>query len=244
VDVTLIVIALGTLLFSGIFHEQAHARVALWLGDPTGRDDDRLSWNPKHHIDPWMSIALPAILLVTSGGRWWFGGMKPVRINTANFENPTFGMAVSALAGPVSNFILAGAGLGILWVFHRVAPDFIYQVQTTEYAGGFTQKTYHLTLNGLFFGAFIFTNVTLGAFNLLPLPGLDGSRILYHFLPRGGREFMDRMEPYALTITMVAVYLGATRILAPLYGVTAHLLVAVTRLEFVDVLFERMWSGR
>lgn len=232
-DVTLAIFGIASLLFSGIFHEQAHARVALWLGDPTAKGQHRLSWNPVHHIDPWMSIALPLLLLVSSGGRFWFGGMKPVRINPLNFENPTLGMALSAAAGPVSNAILAAAGFGVLWGLHQTAPAFVFDAQQEM-----------LTFNGLFLCVFIFTNVLLGTFNLLPLPGLDGSRVLYHFLPRGGRAFMDAIEPYGLMITMLAVSLGAAAMLLPVYRLVLDLFGVSFGWEFTQVMWHRIWPAR
>jgi Zn-dependent protease len=186
-----------------IFHEQMHARVALWLGDPTGKNDNRLSWNPIHHIDPFMTVLLPIILLVSSGGRFVFGGAKPVMINPLNFKNPSLGMCLSAAAGPLSNFFLGLVGFVLCILLVKTFPS-------TILSGEF------LTWNGYFFVNFVLINVLLGAFNILPLPGLDGSRILRFLLPRNLQALMDSIEPVAMFITIALVFLGAARILAPL----------------------------
>ena len=198
--ILLYLLALGV---SVIFHEQMHARVAWWLGDPTGKRDNRLSWNPIHHVDPFMTIILPLVLYFSSGGRFVFGGAKPVMINPMNFRNPSLGMCLSAAAGPLSNFLLAGLGFAVCVTLVQVAPSIVL-------------SDTGLTWNGLFFGLFVFLNLFLGAFNILPLPGLDGSRILRHFLPAPLQAIMDSIEPFALFITMMAVVLGAAAILNPL----------------------------
>ncbi|HTF56448.1 MAG TPA: site-2 protease family protein [Planctomycetota bacterium] len=198
-----IILSLLGLLVSVIFHEQMHARVAWWLGDPTGKNDNRLSWNPIHHIDPFMTILLPVVLYFGSGGRFVFGGAKPVMINPLNFRNPSLGMCLSAAAGPLSNFFLAALGFGaFIGLFHAI-PSII-------------MVNGEITWNGFFFLTFIFTNVILGTFNILPLPGLDGSRILRHFLPTGLRAMLDALEPYAIFITMILVYLGASGVIVPI----------------------------
>jgi len=207
-----IVLSLLALVISVIFHEQMHARVALWLGDPTGKNDNRLSWNPIHHIDPFMTFILPILLYIGSQGRFLFGGAKPVQINPLNFRNPSLGMCLSAAAGPLSNFFLALVGFtAFIGLFHAVP--------STIQADG------ELTWNGYFFLTFIFTNVILGTFNILPLPGLDGSRILRHFLPRTLRPMLDAIEPYAIFITMILVYFGAARVIVPILDLVNQVIV-------------------
>lgn len=145
-----ILLYLGALGVSVIFHEQMHARVAGWLGDPTGKNDNRLSWNPIHHIDPFLTILLPLVLYFSSGGRYVFGGAKPVMINPLNFRNPSLGMCLSAAAGPLSNFLLAAIGFALCVALVHVAPSVVLSE-----AG--------LTWNGLFLGLFVFLNLFLGA---------------------------------------------------------------------------------
>ncbi len=203
------------LLISAIFHEQWHARVALWLGDPTAKAENRLSWNPRYHIDPFMSILLPLMLYFTTGTA--FGGAKPVRVNPMDFRHPMLGNALVAAAGPISNLFLALLTFGILallWVADKGA---LYDGERA-------------TFNAVFLFIFLFTNVLLAAFNILPFPGLDGSRILYLFLPRAGRALLDAVEPYALLVTFMLIRVGAGNILAPVY----RLLFALIRGVFGD----------
>jgi Zn-dependent protease len=197
-----IILSLLGLGIAVIFHEQMHARVAHWLGDPTGKNDNRLSWNPVHHIDPFMTILLPIILLVGSGGRFVFGGAKPVMINPLNFKNPSLGMCLSAAAGPFSNFFLGLVGFILCILLARTFPSAILSEDT-------------LTWNGYFLVNFVRINVILGAFNILPLPGLDGSRILRFVLPRNLQALLDSIEPFAMFITIALVFFGAAQVLGP-----------------------------
>jgi len=222
-----IALSLFALLISVIFHEQMHARVAWWLGDPTGKNDNRLSWNPIHHIDPFLTVILPVVLYLSAG--FVFGGAKPVMINPLNFRNPSLGMCLSAAAGPLSNFFLALVGfVACVGLYHSIPSTIVAEGA--------------LTWNGFFFISFIFINVVLGAFNILPLPGLDGSRILRHFLPRNLRPMLDAIEPYALFITMVLVFLGASRVIVPILGLVALALSGAMGPGFDDAL--RMSLGR
>jgi len=219
--IVLYLLALGV---SVIFHEQMHARVAHWLGDPTGKNDNRLSWNPIHHIDPFLTIILPLILYISSSGRFVFGGAKPVMINPLNFRNPSLGMCLSAAAGPLSNFLLAGIGFVVCVALVHAAPSTLHAEN-------------QLTWNGLFLGLFIFLNLFLGAFNILPLPGLDGSRILRHFLPRPLQASLDAIEPFALILTMVAVlFLGVQKALYPVVVLFIVALQAATGPDFTRTL--------
>jgi len=218
-------VALGVAV---IFHEQMHARVAWWLGDPTGKNDRRLSWNPIHHIDPFMTILLPIVLYFGSGGRFVFGGAKPVMINPMNFRNPSLGMCLSAAAGPFSNFFLAAGGFLLCVTLFHLSPKML-MVESV------------ITWHGYFLGTFVFLNLFLGAFNILPLPGLDGSRILRHFLPRPLQASLDSIEPFALFITMIAVMFGAAKILGPLHRLLYLSFYGATGEEFTHALFKGLF---
>jgi Zn-dependent protease len=218
-----IILSLLALVISCIFHEQMHARVAWWLGDPTGKNDNRLSWNPIHHIDPFMTLVLPILLLVSTKGGFCFGGAKPVQINPLHFRNPSLGMALSAAAGPLSNFFLAATGFALCAMLLRAVPS-------SMLSGG------TLTLNGVFFVTFVFTNVLLGAFNLLPFPPLDGSRIVRHFAPRDIQAVMDAIEPFGILIVIVLVYFGASQVIDPILNLTARAFFAVNGPAFFEAM--------
>lgn len=151
------------LLFSAIFHEYMHALAADSMGDPTPRDMGRLTLNPLAHIDPLTTIALPAIMLWVSGGRYMFAAAKPVPFNPYNLQYPKnarrFGPALVGLAGPFANLVLAIVFALVI----RFAPV------TSMLAAGLALVVY--------------VNVLLMIFNLIPFPPLDGSHVLFALLP-------------------------------------------------------------
>ena len=167
----MIFVVLVIILVSMILHEMAHAYVAYFLGDNTAKYEGRLSPNPLVHIDPIMSILIP-LLLFLSGGPI-FGGAKPVPIDKRNLKGGAWGMALVAIAGPLMNFILALLGFLI---------------------GHFTGGLYDAGFIGMVFQEVIFANLGFMLFNLIPIPPLDGSRVLYAIAPDGIRDFMEKME--------------------------------------------------
>ena len=182
-----ILIVFGIILFSMVLHEMAHAYVAYFLGDTTAKDEGRLSPNPLVHIDPWMSIAVPLLLFISGGPI--FGGAKPVPINTKNLKGGAFGMALVALAGPAMNFILAFTSFMI---------------------GHFTGGIYGNDLTAKIFLNFVLANLGFMVFNLLPIPPLDGSRVLYAIAPDGIRDLMEKIEQTAgiILVLILVVFFG------------------------------------
>ena len=170
-DIATILIVFGIILFSMVLHEMSHAYVAYWLGDTTAKEEGRLSPNPLVHIDPWMSIVVPLLLFISGGPI--FGGAKPVPINSKNLKGGAWGMALVALAGPAMNFLLAFVGFMI---------------------GHFTGGLYTSGLIQAFFLEFVLANLGFCVFNLIPIPPLDGSRVLYAIAPDGVRDLMERLE--------------------------------------------------
>lgn len=167
----MIFVVLVVILVSMILHEIAHAYVAYFLGDNTAKYEGRLSPNPLVHIDPIMSIAIPFLLFLSGGPI--FGGAKPVPIDKRNLKGGAWGMALVAIAGPLMNFILALLGFLI---------------------GHFTGGLYDAGFIGTVFQEVIFANLGFMLFNLIPIPPLDGSRVLYAIAPDGIRDFMEKME--------------------------------------------------
>lgn len=184
-----ITVVLGVILVSMTLHEAMHGFMAYYLGDDTAKLQGRLTLNPIKHIDPFMTILLP-ILLAISGGPI-FGGAKPVPFNPARVKYDEFGAALVALAGPLTNLVLAFIGYGAL-VLLGVADSTLSSV----------------SIAGLV--AYIFVTVNLGffAFNMLPIPPLDGSRVLYALAPDFVRRGMEVIENYGILFVFALVLLA------------------------------------
>jgi Zn-dependent protease len=163
------------LLFSMVAHEIAHGYVALRQGDRTALEAGRLSWNPVRHIDPILTILLPLIMLVGSSaigkGGFVIGGAKPVPVNAANYRHPRRGDILVSLAGVAANLLVAIACVGLIALTGAL---------------GRTADGLATTLGILqaMFAYGIWINAGLIAFNLLPVPPLDGSHVMMHLLPR------------------------------------------------------------
>lgn len=177
-----LVVILGVILFSMVLHELAHGLVAYWLGDDTAKDDGRLTLNPAKHIDPVMSILVP-VLLYMSGGPI-FGGAKPVPVDTRNLKFGAWGMALVAIAGPLTNFLIALVSFLIgYWTGWLNMPGIV----------------------GLIFTELVLVNLGFGIFNLIPIPPLDGSRVLYALAPDVVREGMEKFEKIGIIVVMILV---------------------------------------
>ena len=162
-----IAVWLVPLVIAIVFHEVAHGRVARRLGDPTAQERGRLSFNPIKHVDPFGTVILPLILAVSHAGAI-FGWAKPVPVNYARLRNPRRDMILVALAGPGMNLLLAFAGALIL-------------TATLALSGGVENGVARfIALNAL---NFVYINIYLGIFNLLPVPPFDGGHVVEGLLP-------------------------------------------------------------
>ena len=197
-------LALPVLLFSMVAHEFAHGYAALKQGDDTAWRQGRLTFNPLKHIDPWMTILMPAVLWFGSGGKFIFGGAKPIPVDPRKYRNYKRGDIIVSSAGIVANlilflvFVVASIGVGIVGQAFDV-----------------TTPVLALFQRAMFWG--IWLNLLLAFFNLIPIPPLDGSHLLFHALPpriaaryqqvgRYGMWFLVAMFmwfPQALTILLL-----------------------------------------
>ena len=179
------------LLFAICVHESAHAWMANRLGDPTAKMLGRVSLNPLVHIDPFGTILMPLILIVL--GYPPFGWAKPTPVDTRNFKNPVKDDIMTAVAGPVSNFLTAFLSIIALAIlFHGSNAGIVPNFKNADVAS---------PLATLFYFA-MSINVVLAVFNLIPLPPLDGSHVIRHFLSYNALRVYDRIGYGALIVIM------------------------------------------
>ncbi len=199
--VLVLVLAVGPAI---VFHEYAHGIVAYWLGDSTAKDSGRLTLNPKSHIDPIGSIIVPGGLFLLYALRLMpslmlFGWAKPVPVNFSKLKNVRLGLILVAIAGPLTNVVLAY--IYILIYKFNILPGLSYIWQWA-----------------------ILFNIVLCVFNMVPIPPLDGSRILMGILPRSLAYQYSRLEPFGMIIVVVLLQLGCFKFLYPLMSALSNLL--------------------
>lgn len=167
------------------FHEWAHAQTAYMLGDKGIKQRGRLSLNPLSHIDP-----VGALFMLLVG----FGWAKPVPVDPRNFKNPKVGMAITAFMGPIANLVAGFVGLIIYYALWAFAPDFM-----ASQFGGYVK---------LFLVFYATVNVNLAVFNLIPIPPLDGSKIMFTFLPDSAVAFFNRYQMIFFLAIFILIYTG------------------------------------
>jgi Zn-dependent protease len=193
-----IALVLAILVISLGVHEAAHGWVALKCGDTTARDLGRITLNPMAHIDPFMTVILPLMMYYAVG--FPFGGAKPVPVNFHNLRRPYRDMALVALAGPFSNFLIAvffGFVLKIVVALPDPSPPIWLEL-------GIWPPD---SLGAAVLAWAMYLNLLLAAFNLLPIPPLDGSRIMAWLLPEGLREAYHKLERFGLLLVMVLIFM-------------------------------------
>ncbi|MBF0328508.1 MAG: site-2 protease family protein [Nitrospirae bacterium] len=193
-----IAISAVPILIAIILHEVSHGFVAWKLGDPTAKMLGRLTLNPVSHIDPFGTVIMPIMLLVFSNGQFMFGYAKPVPINPGNFKNPKRDMAISAAAGPAANLLLAVSSVIILKYILIPSVAFLSAEALDKI----------LKPIAMMLTASVTMNVVLAAFNLLPIPPLDGGRVIMGFLPYKQAAAYSKIEPYGMMIVLLLVVTG------------------------------------
>lgn len=184
-------VVLGVILVSMTLHEVVHGYVSYWLGDDTAKLQGRLTLNPIRHIDPFLTIIMPLLLAIV--GLPIFGGAKPVPFNPNRVRGDEWGVAAVAIAGPLTNLVIAFLlfGVGTLAGFNLAQLSY----------GSLPEMI-------LAYGVYI--NLGFFVFNLIPLPPLDGSRVLYALAPEFVRRGMEIIEQYGLIFVFAIILLASS----------------------------------
>lgn len=206
INILQIVIVLVTILFSMTLHEAMHGFVAYYLGDDTAKREGRLTLNPIKHIDPFLTILLPLMLAIV--GAPIFGGAKPVPFNPDRVRFDEWGAALVALAGPLTNFILAFVFFGI------------YALIGAPVSG----------ITALILLTAVMVNLGFFVFNMIPIPPLDGSRVLYALAPDFVRRGMETIERYGLIVIFIIVLLASSVIGSFMFAAIQAILTLFARI--------------
>jgi len=194
-----IVYLLVIIIISMTFHEAIHGYVSYWLGDDTALNEGRLTINPIKHIDPVLSVILPLLLAIV--GAPIFGGAKPMPFSPHNVRWGEWGAALIAVSGPLTNLLIAFVAFGIVSIFN---------------------------IQGLIYGnvlsTIVLVNLGFFVFNMLPIPPLDGSRVIYALAPDFVRRGMEFFERYGIIVVFIIVILASGPLLNFMQGVIAYIL--------------------
>lgn len=193
-DLAYLGMVLVVILVSMTLHEAMHAFMGYFLGDDTAKAEGRLTLNPLKHIDPFMTLLLPLLLAML--GLPIFGGARPVPFNPQRVRHGEWGAAFVALAGPLTNLFLAFLAFGVGVVSGVIT------------SGGLIQNT----LVGQIISLVVLVNLGFFVFNMLPLPPLDGSRVLYALAPESVRRGMEWIERYGVMVVFIIIMIGQAAI--------------------------------
>lgn len=196
-------ILIPCLIIAIVFHEVAHGWVALALGDPTAKEQNRLSFNPLRHVDPMGTIIIPGAMLLLNGPV--FGWAKPVPVLKNRLRNPRYGMMAVGAAGPAMNFLLAAVGAVVLGLYAKTL-------------SGMPTEGMEIALRAM--TTFILINVFLALFNLLPIPPFDGSHIVEGLLPPKAARLYEKARPAGMLLFFAIIALSW---IAPDLGVVENI---------------------
>jgi Zn-dependent protease len=194
-DPVYIIITVVVILISMTLHEAMHAFVGYWLGDDTAKQQGRLTLNPKKHIDPFLTLILPLGLAIV--GAPIFGGAKPVPFNPDRVRGGEWGAALVAIGGPLTNLIIAFVSFGVLAIAGSAADDLLV----------------------IFLSSMVTVNLGFFIFNMIPIPPLDGSRVIYALAPEFVRRGMEAIERFGIIFVFAIVLIAS----GPLGALVANL---------------------
>jgi Zn-dependent protease len=205
------------ILFAITLHESAHGWVADKLGDPTARLQGRLTFNPIPHIDPMMTVIFPIMTMILSHGTFVFGGAKPVPVNFGNLRNPKRDMILVAAAGPGVNLALAIMSGLIFRFLTGFDPGIFSYIHSSRHFGSLSQIDMAFTVPiSLMLIAAVKWNVLLAVFNMIPIPPLDGGRVMVGLLPYRLSTWLSHLEPFGIFIVILLIYLNPFGIMSTL----------------------------
>ncbi len=190
---------------SSIIHEYAHGWMAERLGDPTARYAGRMTLDPRAHIDLWGTLLLPLMLFITTGGRFMFAYAKPVPYNPYNLRNQKWGPALVGFAGPASNFLMAAAFAVVIRLV--IAFNVVVLLPLIQYIA-----------------IIVYANVLLMIFNLVPIPPLDGSKLLYALFPNSLQGLKNILDRYGFVVLIFFV-LFLSQLISPIIQAVFNVLV-------------------
>ena len=197
-----ILIVIPCILVSMTLHEAMHAFMGYWLGDDTAKLEGRLSLNPVKHIDPFLTLGLPLMLILlngitasSGGGTPIFGAAKPVPFNPHRVRYEEFGAALVGLAGPLTNLLLAVVGAGLYKLIGLSGGELVATILVT----------------------FVSVNIGFFVFNMIPFPPLDGSRVLYAFAPEPLQRIMAQIESFGMAGILIFMFL-LFQFISPIIG--------------------------
>lgn len=201
INILYILITVGVILLSMTLHEAMHAFVSYWLGDDTAKLQGRLTLNPIKHVDPFLTILLPLGLALV--GAPVFGGAKPVPFNPDRVKGAEWGAALVAVGGPLTNLLLAFISFGVWVVLGMPAAD---------------------TVLGQILASMVTVNLGFFIFNMLPIPPLDGSRVIYALAPEFVRRGMEMIERFGIIVVFLIVLVASRPIGALVSTVSAFII--------------------
>lgn len=207
-DITYIAVVIAVILLSMTLHEAMHAFVGYWLGDDTAKEHGRLTLNPIKHIDPFLTLILPVTLALLQAPI--FGGAKPVPFNPERVRYGEWGAALVAIAGPLTNFFIAFVAFGVYVVIGMPSEGMVALILST----------------------IVSVNLGFFVFNMLPLPPLDGSRVLYALAPDFVRRIMEAIEQFGVFFVFAIVLLASSAIGA----------IMLTAINFIITIFGRIFG--